>query len=124
MNSTDQFEKDFFEELIRKNPNYVDALSALAEIYTAAGDYAAGLALDERLSNLCPADPVVFYNLACSYALVNRVSEALSALDEAVRLGYHDWKYAQRDTDLTVLSGQPRFLEILQKMRKEAAASQ
>ena len=112
-----QFELDFFEALVRKNPRFIDAISALAETYTASGSYEKGLEMDERLSVLCPKDGLVFYNLACSYALLNRISESLSALEKAASFGYRDWKYMQRDADLAILAGQPRFAELLQRMR-------
>lgn len=112
-----QFELDFFEALVRKNPRFIDAISALAETYTASGAYEKGLEMDERLAVLCPKDGLVFYNLACSYALLNRISEALSSLETAAELGYRDWKYMQRDADLAILAGQPRFAELLQRMR-------
>ena len=116
-----QFELDFFEALVRKNPRFVDAISALAETYTASGQYEKGLEMDERLAGLCPKDGLVFYNLACSYALLNRIAEALSSLEKAAELGYRDWKYMQRDADLAILSGQPRFAELLQRMRAPTA---
>lgn len=117
-----QFEMEFFEALVRKSPRFIDAISALAETYTASGAYEKGLEMDERLAALCPKDGLVFYNLACSYALLNRITEALSALENAVDLGYRDWKYMQRDADLAILAGQPRFAELLQRMRLSIAA--
>jgi tetratricopeptide (TPR) repeat protein len=112
-----RFELDFFESLVRRNPRFIDAISALAETYTASGSYEKGLEMDEKLALLCPKDGLVFYNLACSYALLNRITEALSALEKAAELGYRDWKYMQRDADLAILAGQPRFAELLQRMR-------
>jgi len=119
-NTLSQFELDFFEALVKRNPRFVDAVSALAESYTATGHYEKGLEMDERLSELCPTDGFVFYNLGCSYALLNRITEALGALEKAVQLGYRDWKYMQRDQDLAILAGQPRFMELLQKLRESS----
>ncbi len=113
----DPFELGFFEALVAKNPRYAEAISVLAELYTASGLHDKGLQMDERLAELCPRDGIVFYNLGCSYALVNRTAESLSALEKAAALGYCDWKYMQRDADLAILAGQPRFLELLQRMR-------
>ncbi len=121
-NELSQFELDFFEALVRKNPRFIDAISALAETYTASGAYEKGLEMDERLAALCPKDGLVFYNLACSYALLNRIMDALSALEKAAEFGYRDWKYMQRDADLAILAGQPRFVELLQRMRSSVSA--
>src|ERR1051325_2887055 len=57
----------FIEGVVRRDPNYVDALQLLGDHYTQRGRYAEGLKVDERLAQLEPRDPSVFYNLACSY---------------------------------------------------------
>jgi tetratricopeptide (TPR) repeat protein len=99
----------FFERLLKKNPDYVHALISLAEAYTAKGLYRKGLQVDKRLAKLCPRDPIVYYNLACSYALVGQKEFALSALRRAIRMGYRDFNYLRKDPDLKSLHGDPRF---------------
>ena len=69
VNDSLDFEIAFFEGLVKKNPNYVEALVTLAEAYTVGGRYADGLKMDLRLARLCKNDPTVHYNLACSLAL-------------------------------------------------------
>ena len=109
----DDFEIAFYEGVLRRNPKYVDALGPLAEAYTRGGHYQKGLEIDKRLSRLRKEDPIVHYNLACSYALVGRKKSSLLALQRSVRLGYRDFAHMRRDADLKILHGDPAFEKLL-----------
>ena len=110
---TVDFEIAFFEPLVKNNPNYVDALIPLAEAYTKKGWYEKGLRIDKRLARLCKTDPIVHYNLACSYALTSKKKEAIMALSRAVKLGYSDFDYLRKDSDLKILHGDPRLKKLI-----------
>ena len=68
---------EFMEGLVRRDPDYVDALQLLGDHYTQRGRYAEGLKVDERLARLEPHNPLVFYNLACSYSLTEQFDRAV-----------------------------------------------
>lgn len=108
------FEISFFEGIVRRRPNYVEALIPLAEAYTRKGLRARGLKVDQRLSRLCKDDPIVYYNLACSLALTEKPEEALSALQKSIQLGYRDYAYMRKDPDLQSLMKHPGFQKIIQ----------
>jgi tetratricopeptide (TPR) repeat protein len=112
------FEISFFEKLVKKKPDYVDALIPLAEAYTKKGWRAKGLAIDKRLAKLRKQDPIVHYNLACSYALLGKKDEALEALLKSIRFGYSDLNHLRRDPDLESLRSDPRFKEIFSPVKK------
>ena len=114
MPADSEFEIQFYEKVILARPDYIEALLPLAEAYTQKGMYEQGLVIDERLAKLCPQDSNVYYNLACSYALLNRTQEALAALHKAVELGYTDFKHLRKDSDLKSLYVHPEF-QILAK---------
>ena len=78
------FEIGFFEGIARHDPDYIEALQVLGDAYTKSGQWEKGLRIDERLARLCPNNPLVFYNLACSYSLLTRLDEAFAALDSAI----------------------------------------
>src|SRR2546430_11487898 len=59
----------FMEGIVRRDPRYVEALQILGDHYTQRGRYDHSLKVDKRLSRLEPQNPLVFYNLACSYSL-------------------------------------------------------
>jgi tetratricopeptide (TPR) repeat protein len=108
----------FMEGLVRRDPNYVDALQLLGDHYTQRGRLQEGLKVDERLARLQPTDPLVFYNLACSYSLTDQFERATLALERALQLGYRDFTWLARDPDLKKLRQQPVFNDLKAKIRQ------
>jgi len=108
----------FMEGIVRRDPQYVEALQLLGDHYTQRGRYEQGLKVDEQLSRLEPANPLVFYNLACSYSLIGEVDLAATALEKALALGYRDFKWLAKDPDLRTLRKHPLFRDIEAKIRK------
>ena len=113
------FEISFYEKLLKKNPDFVNALIALAEAYTRIGRYKEGLKIDQRLVELKPDDPIVHYNLACSYSLLKMADPSLSALGKAIHLGYRDFAFIEKDPDLTFIRKDPRYRELLSEYTKK-----
>ena len=106
------FEIKFFEGIAQRDPGFIEALQILGDAYTKTGQWDKGLMIDERLAKLCPDNPLVYYNLACSYSLLKRVDEAFAALSEAVRRGYDDARWLNKDPDLDNLRQDNRFEKI------------
>ena len=106
------FEIAFYEKLVTAYPDFLDALIPLGNAYTRRGLHEKGLAIDLRLSQLRATDAVVWYNLACSYSLLNRVDDALDALRRALELGYADLEYLRNDPDLRNLRGSPKYRQL------------
>jgi tetratricopeptide (TPR) repeat protein len=108
---------EFIEGVVRRDPEFVEALQLLGDHYTQRGRFEQGLRVDERLSRLEPANPLVYYNLACSYSLTNQVDLAAAALERAISLGYRDFKWLAKDPDLRLLRKHPIFRSIKNKIR-------
>lgn len=110
-----RFEIKFCEGILKRAPYFEDALILLGDLYTRIGEYEKGLAIDEKLVQLRPYDPVVLYNLACSYSLMNEVNKALRTIKLAVKYGYHDFKHLDKDKDLANLRKDKRFQRFIKK---------
>lgn len=108
----------FFEGILEGNPNYIDCLLYLGNAYTAQGMYEKGLLIDQKLSRLWPNDPLVHYNLACSYALLKNIDASFEALETAITLGYGDIYHLERDKDLAHLREDDRYRKLIEKMKK------
>ena len=108
----------FMEALVRRDPHYIEALQILGDDYTLRGKPKAGLRIDERLARLRPEDPMVQYNLACSYTLTGSHDRAVAALEKAISLGYRDFKWLARDPDLSSLRQHPLYKIIRAKVRQ------
>jgi Flp pilus assembly protein TadD len=94
------FELGFFASILAQSPNYVEVLRAHGHNLTAKGLYAKGLDADRRLAQLRPRDPLVHYNLACSYSLLNMKEAAIMSLESSLQLGYRDFEHMLHDPDL------------------------
>ncbi|MDN3515804.1 MAG: hypothetical protein NG747_15620 [Candidatus Brocadia sp.] len=108
----------FLEGILERNANYVDCLVYLGNAYTARGMYEKGLLVDQKLSRLRPNDPLVQYNLACSYALLKNIDAAFEALEKAIALGYKDIYHLEKDKDLAHLREDDRYRKLLEKIKK------
>lgn len=105
-------EISFLEGVVQRDRNYVEALQLLGDDYTKRGRLNDGLAIDRKLARLCPQDPLVFYNLACSYSLTGEFRKSANSLRKALAHGYRDFKWLRQDPDLEPLRRQPVFSRI------------
>ena len=111
------FEITFYEELVKHQPDFIEALSCLGDAYTKGGFFQKGLAIDLRLIALKPDDPIVHYNLACSHSLLGEIDAAFEALKKAILLGYDDFSYLAKDEDLKNLRQDLRFRKLMSKIK-------
>ena len=115
-------EIEFLSGLIERDPEYVEALQLLGDDFTKRGQFNDGLKIDEQLSRLLPEDSMVFYNLACSYSLTDRIDDSITALNKAVHLGYDDSKWMDTDPDLNKVRTDPRYQSIRHQLTKKHTA--
>ena len=92
-------------------------LKVLADLYTKNNLIKEGLEIDLHLSRLDPEDSVIWYNLACSYALNKKINEAFESLFKAVNLGYNDLSHIKKDQDLNNLRHDSRYEELLKRIK-------
>lgn len=114
------FEIQFLEGVIKTSPDFIEALINLGDLYTKKGFFEKGLNVDQKLFKLRPEDPIVLYNLACSYSLVNDVEKSFEAIKAAIKKGYSDIDYLEQDSDLANLKNFPLFEDFLAKMKTKA----
>ncbi len=112
-----RFDIGIYEYLNEKIPEDIETMSALAEAYTRSGRLDAGLQIDLKLIELDPNNPIVHYNLACSYSLLNRAEESLDQLEIAIQLGYCDAGHLDEDPDFANVKSSPRFRSLLALIR-------
>ena len=103
-----------YQEVLRVDPGYVDALNNLGVIYLHERDFAAAQNYLEKAIRLNPKYADIYYNLACLNALQGEVSQSFVYLKKAITLNHevHDW--AQKDTDLTNLRNLPEFKDLME----------
>jgi len=112
-----RWEMQFYEDILKRSPEFVEVLMVLGNLYTGNRMYAKGLMVDQRLAQLRKDDPIVHYNLACSYSLVKQTDRAFEALFQAVQLGYDDVKHMESDSDLDAVRADPRYAQVVARVR-------
>ncbi len=116
----DEFTIWFLEGILGKYPTYVECLMYLGNAYTATGMYEEGLRVDLKLAKLRPKDPLVHYNLACSFSLMERLNESLESLEKAIDLGYDDLTHLINDSDLDSLRDEESYKVLINKLKKSS----
>ncbi len=93
-------------------------LLALMDTSHHAGDYITmELACREGIK-AGTADELWHYNLGCALALLGKREEALTALDQALSLGFLDIEHVMQDPDLNALRGTEAFDAHITRMRE------
>ncbi len=112
-----------FNEAIRLSPNHLNP--NLPTMYISRGaaygnkkDYDRAIADYNEAIRLDPKYPLAFYNKACCYALTGKKDLAIENLGKALELGYRDFKYMEKDSDLDSIRDDPGFKELLKKYGK------
>jgi tetratricopeptide (TPR) repeat protein len=109
------FEIDFFEQILRRQPNYLNVLRVIGELLSRKGLYDRTLEIDRRLVSLRPSDGIARYNLACSLARQGDLLLAVGELSNALELGYDDFAHLEVDPDLDALRELPEFLALIRR---------
>jgi len=117
----EKWEIQFYESILKSNPDYVEVLMLLGNLYTGKKMYGQGLKVDQRLASLRTDDPIVHYNLACSYSLLRQADHAFDALLTAVQRGYTDLEHMEQDSDLDNIRSDPRYNDVIADMRRRSS---
>mgnify|MGYP000953370181 FL=1 len=111
------FEIQFLEGVTRTSPEFIEALINLGDLYTKRGSFEKGLHIDLKLSRLRPEDPIILYNLACSYSLMSDLAKAFETMKDAIQKGYGDFSFLEQDDDLMNLRAFEPFEDFLAKIK-------
>jgi len=60
-----------------------------------------------------PNDPIIVYNAACFYALIDDKPAAIENLKKAMENGFENYNYLKHDPDLSCLQKEPDFLALM-----------
>ncbi len=62
---------------------------------------------------LSPDDPLMLYNAACFYAQMGDTKSSIQSIRDAIAVGYGNFEWLQRDTDLDSIREEPEFKELI-----------
>jgi eukaryotic-like serine/threonine-protein kinase len=111
--------QELMEDVLRKHPALDGVHPVLAWCLSARGEHERARALvTDRVRAAADADPDVAFWLASLYALEDLPDEALAWLRRAVRLGNENYPLFAVSAKLVRLRGDPRFVELLEELRR------
>ncbi len=113
------FHRGLFEAAIELEPDNLECLVGLGDIYAREESYQQSNAIDKKLVELCPKEPRFHYNLACSWSLLGEISKGLQALENALELGFDDLDLILRDKDLDGVRDCDLFFDLLARFSDE-----
>ena len=98
------------------NPDDARACNLIAAAFSILGETAPALDYAERSLAIDPDDPMLLYNVACTYAQLHKPDDALGCLERAVDKGFGHKEWIEHDPDLESIRDTPRFRAIAQAM--------
>jgi tetratricopeptide (TPR) repeat protein len=114
--------KKAYREATRIKPGYFDATYNLALLFQKKKEYREAVKVFISAGRIKPKEPYVSYNLACCYARLGDREHAFSSLQAAIDNGFEYVEIIEKySPDLASLRSDPRFKEIVQKMKKVRA---
>jgi len=105
--------QDPLEVLTCDYPYRGEGYHYLGHYYSQQRDMPRALEVFKMMALTDPGDEEAEYDIACTYAALDRKDEAFDHLRRSIDLGAHDYKFMRRDGRLGPLHDDPRFAEII-----------
>jgi adenylate cyclase len=107
---------EIIKQQLDMNPDDMRALYIGAANLSSMGEKAQALDWATRAYKAGRDEPVVLYNVACTYALLGETERSLDLLEKAVEIGWGDRAWLETDSDLNSLHDETRFKAILERV--------
>ncbi|HEY8009923.1 MAG TPA: protein kinase [Rudaea sp.] len=104
------------EQHLELNPDDARALIFGSTAHAVINDPSRAIEYAMRAMAVDPEDPMLLYNVACTYGVLGKVAECLHALEQAVSKGWGDKAWLEHDSDLDSIRSEPRYLALLKAM--------
>lgn len=104
------------EQHVNLNPDDARAWILGATASTNLADSERAIQYAERAIAVDPEDPMLLYNVACTYGVLGKTEECLGALEQAVSKGWGDRSWLEHDSDMDSVRDTPKSKAIIQAM--------
>lgn len=107
------------QQALALNPREARAIYLASGAMIQLGMYREAVEWAQRALAIDPDDPIINYNVACSYAQAGEPEKALDCLDKAKKSGMISYGWLKNDSDLVALITQPRFQALLKELEAQ-----
>jgi serine/threonine protein kinase/Flp pilus assembly protein TadD len=107
---------DLADAHLELNPEDTRALILAATVNANLGRSERAVEFAERAIAVDRDDPMLLYNVACTFSVLGKTEEALEALEHAVEKGWGDRAWIEHDSDLDSIRESPRYKALMQAM--------
>jgi serine/threonine protein kinase/Tfp pilus assembly protein PilF len=104
------------EDRLELNPDDARAANLAAAFLARLGDLSKAVEYADRSLAIDPEDPMLLYNVACTYVALKRYDDAMNCLERAVDKGFGHKEWIDHDPDLDPIRENLRFQAISQAM--------
>ncbi len=104
------------EDRLELNPDDARAANLAAAFLARLGDLPKAVEYADRSLAIDPDDPMLLYNVACTYIALNRYDDAMNCLERSVDKGFGHKEWIDHDPDLDPLRENLRFQALSQAM--------
>ena len=104
-----------YSKYLSKHPDDARGHMYFAVDLAQAGEEEKAKAEAAKALELSPGDPLMLYNAACFYSQMNEKKLGLDSLRKAIDLGFGEFEWLKRDSDLDNLRNEPEFEELLKE---------
>jgi adenylate cyclase len=104
------------QQALDVNPNDARARYMGAANFATMGDRAKAAEWADLALRSSSDEPMVYYNAACTFAVLDESERALDLLERAVELGWGDRTWMESDSDLMSLRSNSRFRALLARL--------
>lgn len=105
-----------FEAVVAKDTIATDGSCAHYALHELGRDEEA-LAWMQVIIDEDPSDSGNWYDFACLYGRMNRIDDAMEALEKAFESGYRNFRHLEYDHDMDVLRNLPRYRNLVAKYK-------
>jgi serine/threonine protein kinase/Tfp pilus assembly protein PilF len=104
------------EDRLELNPDDARAANLAAAFLARLGDLTKAVEYADRSLAIDPDDPMLLYNVSCTYVALGRHEDALNCLERAVDKGFGHKEWIDHDPDLDPIRDSMRFQALSEAM--------
>ncbi|MGK2963251.1 MAG: protein kinase domain-containing protein [Gemmatimonadaceae bacterium] len=104
------------EDRLELNPDDARAANLAAAFLARLGDLTKAVEYADRSLAIDPDDPMLLYNVSCTYVALGRHEDALNCLERAVDKGFGHKEWIDHDPDLDPIRDNMRFQALSEAM--------